>query len=175
MGGDIATQIDLGFVGLYTTVSLILAYCNIKCLQMHRNRAWMLRAWVVAGLIITQRIVQIGRLDWYLRYNAKDYKILEELGSSILLITYPLPENVPAGVQAKIVFSLGEFAFPRWEQWVAKLSLEVSSAVSGSGGQGFAGGSFNGISTGMQKVITPATIQARSDMQREYDILDGKR
>ncbi|KXT16659.1 hypothetical protein AC579_8057 [Pseudocercospora musae] len=34
---------------------------------------------------------------------ANDYKILEKLGSSTLLITHPLPENVPAGVQAKMV------------------------------------------------------------------------
>ncbi|KAF7196324.1 Dehydrogenase orsE [Pseudocercospora fuligena] len=51
---------------------------------------------------------------------ANDYKILEKFGSSRLLITHPVPENVPAGVQAKMVFSLGGFAFPVWEQWVPK-------------------------------------------------------
>ena len=61
MGGDIATQTGLGFVGIYTTVSLFLAYYNIKCLQIDQHRAWMLRAWVVAGLIITQRIIQVSQ------------------------------------------------------------------------------------------------------------------
>ncbi|EME84751.1 uncharacterized protein MYCFIDRAFT_42071 [Pseudocercospora fijiensis CIRAD86] len=58
-------------------------------------------------------------ISWEDTY-ANDYKILEKLGSSNLLITHPLPENVPAHVQAKMVFALGEFAFPVWEEWVPK-------------------------------------------------------
>lgn len=58
-GGDYTTQAVFGFLVIITTVSLILAYINIKRLQIDQHRAWMLRAWVCFGSIITPRILQV--------------------------------------------------------------------------------------------------------------------
>lgn len=59
VGGRVDSQVFLGFLGVYTTTSLILAYTNIKRLQIDQHRAWMLRAWFAAGAIITQRIIML--------------------------------------------------------------------------------------------------------------------
>ena len=40
-------------------VSLLLAYINIKRLQIDQHRAWMLRAWVYAFIIVSQRLIQM--------------------------------------------------------------------------------------------------------------------
>lgn len=58
LGGSIDMRLTVGFVAIATTLSLILAYVNIKRLQIDQHRAWMLRAWVYAFIIITERIIQ---------------------------------------------------------------------------------------------------------------------
>lgn len=58
-GGTLATQAAVGFMAIATTISSVLAYINIKCLQIEQHRAWMLRTWAVAGGIITTRLIQI--------------------------------------------------------------------------------------------------------------------
>jgi uncharacterized membrane protein len=58
-GGDFATQCLAGSVGLATLAATVLAYVNIKRLQIEQHRAWMMRAWVWAASIITLRIIQI--------------------------------------------------------------------------------------------------------------------
>ena len=58
-GGDFATQVFAGFVGIAVVVATTLAYINIKRLQIEQHRAWMLRAWVWASCIITMRLIQI--------------------------------------------------------------------------------------------------------------------
>ena len=59
MGGDVATQTTIGLLGIYTVTSVTLAFVNIKRLQIDQHRAWMIRTWIVMGVPITQRIVQI--------------------------------------------------------------------------------------------------------------------
>lgn len=59
MGGSIESQVALGLLGVYSTFSLIMAYVNIKLLQIDQHRAWMLRAWFAAASIISQRIIQM--------------------------------------------------------------------------------------------------------------------
>lgn len=44
-GGGIDIQIAVGFMSILFVGSLILAYINIKRLQIEQHRAWMLRAW----------------------------------------------------------------------------------------------------------------------------------
>ncbi|KAI4222211.1 MAG: hypothetical protein L6R36_006311 [Xanthoria steineri] len=58
-GGEFETQVYVGLLAILTTVSVILAYINIKRLQIDQHRAWMLRTWFYAGTIITLRIIMI--------------------------------------------------------------------------------------------------------------------
>ena len=57
-GGDYATQLFVGFVAIATTIGLVLAYVNIKRLQIDQHRAWMLRTWFYFASIITLRLIQ---------------------------------------------------------------------------------------------------------------------
>ncbi|KLU83017.1 hypothetical protein MAPG_02084 [Magnaporthiopsis poae ATCC 64411] len=56
MGGPLDVQTGTGFLALAFVVPLSLAWYNIRRLQIEQHRAWMLRAWVNAGAIITSRI-----------------------------------------------------------------------------------------------------------------------
>ncbi|KAF9880415.1 hypothetical protein CkaCkLH20_02369 [Colletotrichum karsti] len=58
-GGGIDTQAGVGVMSIAFIGSMIMAYINIKRLQIEQHRAWMLRAWFYAGSIITLRIIQI--------------------------------------------------------------------------------------------------------------------
>ncbi|TDZ62089.1 hypothetical protein CTRI78_v003845 [Colletotrichum trifolii] len=58
-GGGIDTQAGVGLMSIMFITSLVLAYVNIKRLQIEQHRAWMLRAWFYAGSIITLRLIQI--------------------------------------------------------------------------------------------------------------------
>ncbi|KXJ87104.1 hypothetical protein Micbo1qcDRAFT_218379 [Microdochium bolleyi] len=58
-GGDISTQTSVGFVGLAFVTALVVAWASIKKLRIDLHRAWMLRAWVWAGSIITMRLLFI--------------------------------------------------------------------------------------------------------------------
>ncbi|RYP58831.1 hypothetical protein DL769_008777 [Monosporascus sp. CRB-8-3] len=58
-GGDLDVQTGIGFMGLALVASLVMAYVNVKRLQIERHRAWMLRAWVYAGSITTIRILMV--------------------------------------------------------------------------------------------------------------------
>ncbi|KAK4495350.1 hypothetical protein PRZ48_013681 [Zasmidium cellare] len=59
VGGGINGQVLFGFLGIYTTVTTLLAYINVKRLQIDQHRAWMLRAWFMAATIITQRLIMM--------------------------------------------------------------------------------------------------------------------
>lgn len=56
-GGAPITQAVVGTLGTITTITISLAYYNIKRLQIDQHRAWMLRTWVYAGSIITLRFI----------------------------------------------------------------------------------------------------------------------
>ncbi|USW57427.1 hypothetical protein Slin15195_G107460 [Septoria linicola] len=58
-GGTLATQSAVGAFAICTTASSILAWINIKRLQIEQHRAWMLRTWAIAGGIITVRLMQV--------------------------------------------------------------------------------------------------------------------
>lgn len=44
-GGGLDTQIGSGLLGITFVVSMVMAYVNIKRLQIEEHRAWMLRGW----------------------------------------------------------------------------------------------------------------------------------
>lgn len=58
-GGGLDTQSGVGLLVILTTVSIGMAYYNIKRLQIDQHRAWMLRFVFYMGTIITLRIVMI--------------------------------------------------------------------------------------------------------------------
>ncbi|KAI4857872.1 hypothetical protein E4T45_00623 [Aureobasidium sp. EXF-8846] len=58
-GGDFATQTWTGAMVILTTVGYIMAWINIKLLQIDQHRAWMLRTWAWFSTIITIRIIMI--------------------------------------------------------------------------------------------------------------------
>lgn len=58
-GGDNTTRLFVGLLVVVTTIALVLAYINVKRLQIDQHRAWMLRAWFYFASIITLRIIQI--------------------------------------------------------------------------------------------------------------------
>ncbi|SMR58244.1 unnamed protein product [Zymoseptoria tritici ST99CH_1E4] len=58
-GGTLATQSATGVLALATTLGSVLAYINIKSLQIDQHRAWMIRTWFYAGSIITTRLIMI--------------------------------------------------------------------------------------------------------------------
>lgn len=56
-GGEIETQALVGLLVIITTLSVAVAYYNIKRLEIEKHRAWMLRTWFYARSIITLRII----------------------------------------------------------------------------------------------------------------------
>ena len=58
-GGTLPTQAGVGLLTLISTISIALAYYNIKRLQVDQHRAWMLRAMFYLATIITLRIIMI--------------------------------------------------------------------------------------------------------------------
>ncbi|KAH6695182.1 hypothetical protein F5X68DRAFT_272626 [Plectosphaerella plurivora] len=58
-GGGLDTQTFAGVATIAFLVSMLIAYINIKRLQIEQHRAWMLRAWFYASSIITTRFVLI--------------------------------------------------------------------------------------------------------------------
>ncbi|KAL0942137.1 uncharacterized protein CTRU02_200023 [Colletotrichum truncatum] len=56
-GGGISMQTAAGAGSIMFLGALGLAIYNVKQLQIEQHRAWMLRAWVYAGFIITMRII----------------------------------------------------------------------------------------------------------------------
>jgi hypothetical protein len=58
-GGGIEIQLGVGVCGISFAVSMVLAYINVKRLQIEQHRAWMLRGWFYATSIITLRLIMI--------------------------------------------------------------------------------------------------------------------
>lgn len=56
-GGGVETQAAVGILVILTTISIAMAYYNIKRLQIEQHRAWMLRAMFYLGTIITTRLI----------------------------------------------------------------------------------------------------------------------
>ncbi|CAK1360214.1 hypothetical protein CB0940_06296 [Cercospora beticola] len=57
-GARISTQTAEAFLVIITTVSVFLAWWNIRRKRVDQHRAWMLRTWFYMGTIITSRITE---------------------------------------------------------------------------------------------------------------------
>ncbi|KAG9529425.1 hypothetical protein KCU93_g3543, partial [Aureobasidium melanogenum] len=93
-GGDFATQTWTGAMVILTTVGYIMAWVNIKLLQIDQHRAWMLRVWAWFSTIITIRIIMIISAqiisvsrDWYTVRTCA--QVAFALGQSKTLAAYP--------------------------------------------------------------------------------------
>ncbi|KAG9943338.1 hypothetical protein KCU85_g8763, partial [Aureobasidium melanogenum] len=89
-GGDFATQTWTGAMVILTTVGYIMAWVNIKLLQIDQHRAWMLRFSTIITIriimIISAQIISMSR-DWYtVRPCAQ---IAFALGENETLAAYP--------------------------------------------------------------------------------------
>ena len=58
-GGSLETQAGVGVLVIISTTSMMLAWYNIKRLQIDQHRKWILRAMFYLGTIITLRIIMI--------------------------------------------------------------------------------------------------------------------
>ncbi|OJD18520.1 hypothetical protein AJ78_01436 [Emergomyces pasteurianus Ep9510] len=54
-GGRHESQLGIALLVLISTISVGIAYYNIRCLQIEQHRAWMLRAMFYMGSIVTMR------------------------------------------------------------------------------------------------------------------------
>ncbi|GJN69977.1 hypothetical protein PLIIFM63780_010363 [Purpureocillium lilacinum] len=59
LGGGLDVQSAAGIASIIFVTCKAIAFYNIKVLQIEQHRAWMLRAWVIAGFIVTMRIIGI--------------------------------------------------------------------------------------------------------------------
>lgn len=59
LGGSLEVRMFVTIFAGIITVSVILAYVNIKRLQIDQHRAWMLRTWVYSFIIVSQRLMQL--------------------------------------------------------------------------------------------------------------------
>ena len=95
-GGELATQGAVGFLVIATTAALVIAYINIKRLQIDQHRAWMLRAMFYLGSIITTRIIMIIAAQittmigsYYVPFTCGELEFIEHYNTSKVYGTYP--------------------------------------------------------------------------------------
>ncbi|KAL4723772.1 hypothetical protein ACLX1H_009416 [Fusarium chlamydosporum] len=56
-GGTLEMQTVTGAASLMFIVCMVLAYINVKRLQLEQHRAWMLRGWIIVAHIATMRVI----------------------------------------------------------------------------------------------------------------------
>lgn len=56
-GGTLATQYATGFISIAFVGALVMAYINIKRLQIEQHRAWMLRAWFYVSIVLPHSVI----------------------------------------------------------------------------------------------------------------------
>ena len=137
-GGTLATQAGVGVLVIASTVSIALAYYNIKRVQIDQHRAWMLRAAFYLGTIITLRIIMIiaaqitGKIGGY--YTVMECEKLQYIYNETSSITTPLTEDYPqcggpGGVSDKMAAVLANWAAGRVEQIIASLYINFGMAL----------------------------------------------
>jgi len=55
-GGGLDVQTGFGMIAIMFLTSLLIAYINIKRLRIDQHRAWMLRAWFYASILLLQSV-----------------------------------------------------------------------------------------------------------------------
>lgn len=133
-GGTLETQAIVFVLVIATTVSLILAYYNIKRLQIDQHRAWMLRAMFYLGSIITARIIMIisaliiSRVDSY--YAVRSCDELAFIVGSHAQMREQYPQcNSTADPRATLVVVQATFANGQPEQIGVSLGVSFGMAL----------------------------------------------
>jgi hypothetical protein len=140
-GGTLATQGLVGVLSIATLGSALMAYINIKRLQIDQHRAWMLRCWFYAGTIITMRLIMaiastiISSIGGY--YIAMSCKQLAYMGGDAA--SYPACAanmdgqtavlanfNTPTGVEQVDASMQTSFGMSGWIAfWMHVLGIEI--------------------------------------------------
>lgn len=140
MGGSLELRAFTYVTAGLTTVSMLLAYINIKRLQIDQHRAWMLRGWVYAFLIVAARIIQIPTMDivsWMgvfyvpMKCHSIDY-ILEQIQPGLASVFYPECANSPdytVSVLANIHAEANEQGIPRLHEIGAAVQITLPFAT----------------------------------------------
>ncbi|UKZ75119.1 hypothetical protein TrVFT333_002791 [Trichoderma virens FT-333] len=122
-GGAFEIQTGIGVLSVAFLVCLAMAVINIKRLQIEQHRAWMIRAWVYTGSVITLRLIQI--LTAYIVSSLDTYYIsmpCDKLAFTVANDTVTR-ESYPECAGFLSVQSTGHFASVR-----ARLSGSVNAA-----------------------------------------------
>lgn len=133
-GGSLETQAAVGTLVILTTISICMAYYNIKRLQIDQHRAWMLRMAFYLGTIITLRIIMIISALIITMINSYDtIMTCNEIGS-IYGSDKPLDKIYPQcnGVNAtddRLIVVHASFANGQPEQIGASLRLSFGMAM----------------------------------------------
>jgi len=133
-GGTVETQAGVGLLVIITTISICLAYYNIKRLQIDQHRAWMLRAMFYLGTIITLRLIliisalSITALDSYYTTMSCD-EITFVYGSSVPVKNFYPQCSTPNSTVNDLVVVHAKFDFQRPEQIGASLRMSFGMAL----------------------------------------------
>ncbi|KAI9801769.1 MAG: hypothetical protein M1825_003141 [Sarcosagium campestre] len=134
-GGTIETQAGVGMLVILTTVSVCLAYYNIKRLQIDQHRAWMLRAMFYLGSIITLRLIMIisalltSQFDSYYTTMSCD-KISSIYASNASSVEDLYPQcSDPSSTTDGLVIVHATFASGQPEQIAASLGASFGMAL----------------------------------------------
>ncbi|KAH8892715.1 hypothetical protein GQ53DRAFT_860771 [Thozetella sp. PMI_491] len=135
MGGTMATQYAVGGMSIMFLGSMLLAYINIKRLQIEQHRAWMIRAWAYASSIITLRIIMsisamvISNIGDY--YMAKHCDEIDSIlgGQNATLAKYPSCEDFYSGANPNALAAV-KATFPgKGDEVAAALGLNFGAAA----------------------------------------------
>lgn len=104
-GGELPTQGATGVLAILTSIGMLMAWLNIKRLQIEQHRAWMLRTMFYLGTIITTRIIMI--ISAQIISKIGSYHVLMTCGelffmqsSEYVVSTYPACASGNASVSA---------------------------------------------------------------------------
>ncbi|KAK2692471.1 hypothetical protein QWA68_008503 [Fusarium oxysporum] len=82
-GGTLEMQTVTGAASILFVTCMLLAYINIKKLQLEQHRAWMIRGWIIAAHVVTMRLIGIimaqitSRMDPY--YTTTPCAVLDSM------------------------------------------------------------------------------------------------
>ncbi|MCJ1395272.1 hypothetical protein MMC18_008156 [Xylographa bjoerkii] len=95
-GGELATQGAVGTLVIVTTVGIVMAYINIKRLQIDQHRAWMLRTMFYLGTIITTRLIMVIAAgittligSYFAIYTCDELRFIHQSNLSYVDASYP--------------------------------------------------------------------------------------
>ncbi|KAL3424405.1 hypothetical protein PVAG01_03686 [Phlyctema vagabunda] len=109
-GGTAETQAGIGALVILTFTSMVMAWLNIKRLQIDQHRAWMLRGMFYLGTIITLRIIMVisafamtAMNNYYTTMPCDEILYLHDGNQAELLRIYPQCSDIAALEGGRVV------------------------------------------------------------------------